>query len=608
MLRLRLFYGLLTITLLLWGVGGAALLLMRDSSEKYSTHLREDYRAIAAAQASRAITSTLNTHYLPVLALSSEETKLDRDLFDRLKAEQENHLNLIKEAAKRNPQWEDTASRYEMAVRLYHEGYERYFKSMPSLRTERAELLRYLSAQTQRMTDLSEALMKLGEANLFKGTDNLGDETGKNVLLIATLILLGTSIAALVYYQLVRHLVDPVSGLTHSIEEIRKGNFELTLPVPGTDSEFASVASAFNHMAAELRVSRLKTDESLSRANLVNRAILQSIPSPVYVLDDDTTVVQMNPAAEELSEKLGVTSRLPLKIQSIFDECREHGTHFLPEDPREALLFRIDEKEYYYLPRIFRFEADGRSGEGKSGWAVLLHNVSRIRWLDDMKTNLIATVSHEIKTPLTGIRMVLHLLLEERNNKLDDLQKTMVASATEDCERLLLTLNSMLELSRAESGTTHLQRTNTSLLRCVENAAKNHTSQGQAKNITLEVDSRVSGAPEVFIDPLRLDEVLNHLISNAIRYSPPLAKVILRITKPEADFLRVSIIDRGPGVPEEAQSRIFERFYRAPGAEGEGVGLGLFISREIMRAHEGRIGLKERFNDLTEFYIDVPIA
>ena len=77
--------------------------------------------------------------------------------------------------------------------------------------------------------------------------------------------------------------------------------------------------------------------------------------------------------------------------------------------------------------------------------------MSHIRWLDDLKTNLLSTVSHEIKTPLTGIRMVLHLLLEERSSKLDEIQKVMVTSANEDCERLLVTLNTLLDLSRAEA-------------------------------------------------------------------------------------------------------------------------------------------------------------
>ena len=101
---------------------------------------------------------------------------------------------------------------------------------------------------------------------------------------------------------------------------------------------------------------------------------------------------------------------------------------------------------------------------------------------------------------------------------------------------------------------------------------------------------------------------MNNLVSNAIKHSPPGGKVVVRQSKPDAEHLRVSVIDQGPGVSEASQSRIFERFYRAPGQKADGVGLGLFISREIMRAHEGRIGLCERTADLTEFYIDVPIA
>jgi two-component system, NtrC family, sensor histidine kinase KinB len=84
--------------------------------------------------------------------------------------------------------------------------------------------------------------------------------------------------------------------------------------------------------------------------------------------------------------------------------------------------------------------------------------------------------------------------------------------------------------------------------------------------------------------------------------------ITLRLSKPDAIHVRVTVEDQGPGVPEASQGRIFERFYRAPGQKHQGAGLGLFISREIMRAHEGRIGLLERKGNATEFYIDVPIA
>lgn len=605
MLRLRLFYGLLTIILLLWSVGAAALLLMRDSVDRFDQRLKTDYQMIDAAQSLRTLTSTLNTRYLPVLAGPPPEQPLNRKFYDDLKKELDELCGIIRRDANTAEPWQSVITRLEQTVGSYHDGYETYFNATAISPGEREKLLQFISIQTQRITDLSENIMTLAEEKLFSGAFRLGEEAGQNTLFIVTLVLLGTSIAALVYFQLVRHLVDPVAALHRSIEEIRKGNFELTLPEPGTGSEFSKVISAFNVMAAELKTRRGENDENLMRANMVNRAILEAIPSPVFVLGDDTGIVQINPAAENLIDKVGVSNRLPLKIQHILDQCRESRSSFMPEDPREALLFRIDEEEFYFLPRIFRFESDNSA---QSGWAILLHNVSRIRWLDDMKTNLIATVSHEIKTPLTGIRMVLHLLLEERNHQLDEMQRIMVGSANEDCERLLATLNTLLDLSRAESGATHLDRVPLDLLESVTRTAHLFASAASARNIQIQIENGDADYPDISADPVRLEEVFNNLVSNAVKHSPQGGIITLRISKPDAEHLRLSVIDQGPGVPDDSQSRIFERFYRAPGQQADGIGLGLFICREIMRAHEGRIGLCERTDNLTEFYVDVPIA
>lgn len=580
-------------------------MLTQDSVKRFDERLRSDYRSIDAAQAIRTYTGTLNAHYLPALAGPPPAEPPDRVMFDSLKVELQQRMEIIANDEIRTVARQNVVQVLEQAFGGYYEAYEALFKPQVEDRIEREALLRRISGQTQRLLDLSENIMSLSEEKLFSGAALLGEESGKNTLFVATLVLLGTSIAALIYFQLVRHLVDPVASLQQSIEEIRAGNFELSLPQPLQGSEFAKVVTAFNDMAAELKLRRGETDERLMRANLVNSAILEAIPSPVFVLAEDSGVIQLNPAAEELSENLGVSGRLPLKIERILDECRETAAHFLPEDPREALLFRVQEQEYYYLPRIFRFEADG---PGKSGWAVLLHNVSRIRWLDDMKTNLISTVSHEIKTPLTGIRMVLHLLLEERSGPLDEMQKVMVTSANEDCERLLETLNGLLDLSRAESGTTHLNRAPMALKDSIDRSGQLYQAAAANKNVNLVIDGVTEDAPEIMADPVRLDEVLNNLLANAIRHSPAGGTITIRQSQPDSEYLRVSIIDQGSGVPEVSQSRIFERFYRAPGQASDGVGLGLFISREIIRAHEGRIGLRERVGDETEFYIDVPIA
>ena len=601
MLRFRLFFGLLTLIVLLWGVGAAALLLMRDSNKRFEKRLTSDYGIVSTANGFRSITSTLNSTYVPLLSGAGQPTagSLDRAMYLEFRTEFGNRLGYLRSAGVNDEQ-------LATAVRTYLDTYERALGNPPINQESRDRLLASISAQTQRITDLSDNISEMAELSLLPGGRKEAKETAtQNYLFVSTLVLLGTAIAFIIYYQLVRHLVDPVSRLQLSIEEIRKGNFELTLPQPGQGSEFKSVVAAFNDMAAELKHRRGETDDHLMRADLVNRAILEAIPSPVFVLGDDSNIVQINPAAEDLTEKLGVSGRLPLKIQRILDECRKTGTHLLPEDPREALLFRIHEEEFYYLPRIFRFISEDEKG---SGWAVLLHNVSRIRWLDDMKTNLLSTVSHEIKTPLTGIRMVLHLLLEESTSSLNPMQHTMVTSANEDCERLLVTLNTLLDLSRAESGTTHLARIPLGIHETIERSARLYQSAASAKDCAIQVEGPIETLPEIFADPIRLDEVVNNLVSNAVKHSPIGGTITIRCAKQGSEFLRVSVIDSGPGVPEDSQGRIFERFFRAPGQSNDGVGLGLFISREIMRAHEGRIGLLERSTDQTEFYIDVPIA
>lgn len=431
------------------------------------------------------------------------------------------------------------------------------------------------------------------------------DTSGRNILFVVSLVALGTATAMLIYFELVKHLVDPVVALRRSLGEIRKGNFELTLPEPHRESEFFELAAAFNEMAAELKIRRGESDDNLMRADQLNRAILEAIPSPVFVVRDDNTIIRINRAAENLTENPETHGRLSVKIQRIIDECREARTSFLPQEPQDAILFRIHEEEFYYLPRVFRFDTGIPS---LSGWAILLHNVSRIRWLDDMKTNLLATISHEIRTPLTGIRMALLLLLEERVNPLDDKQRTLISSASGDCERLLATLNNLLDLSRVENGATDLERVPHAIQESVARVAQLYAGAAAARNIGLQIEGYEARLPAVLADPIRLDEVLNNLVSNAIKHSPDGGEVILRLTEEEAGHVRVLVIDQGPGVPEGSRDRIFERFYRAPGQQHQGAGLGLFISREIMNAHDGRIGLLERSGNSTEFFIDVPIA
>lgn len=605
MLRRRLLLCLITMVLVLWCTGGAALILMRISVTRFESQFQRNIRTIDSAITLRTLTVTLNSRYLPTLAANSSGVPPDRAYFDEIKTQIREKQEVIQLQESRDNRWNEAVARLNESLGLYTDGYEEFFARGNIDSGQRQDYLQAMASNTQQLTEVTNVMLAIAEGWLLMDAKRLGADASFNSMVVGLLVLIGTICAAFVYRELSKLLVEPVTSLQHSLEEIRLGNYEMSLPLPTPGYGLSGLVTTFNEMAGELRKWRGLTDESLKRANIVNRAILEAIPSPVFVLGDDGRVIQMNPAAESLTENLGVLGRLPLKIQRILDDCRANNNHYLPQDPKDAMLFRINEEEHYYLPRIFHFES---ANEEFSGWAVLLHNVSRIRWLDDMKTGLIATVSHEIKTPLTGIRMVLLLLLEERSGQLDKIQKTLITSASGDCERLLGTVNGLLDLAIAESGAIHLNRVPIDLKIHAEKSARRFHESAAAKSLLIRLEGTDNRFPKVLADPERLDEVLNNLLSNAVNHSPYENEIVLAMSKPDAENIRLSVIDHGPGVPENSQGRIFERFYRAPGQKIQGLGLGLFISRDIMIAHEGRIGLLERNDGLTEFFIDVPIA
>lgn len=605
MLRKRLLLALSALVILLLGVGSAGLLLLRSAAKEFDSKLEQSTGLLQAEKRLRVITSTINSRYIAPLGYPYAGRQPDRAPFDEQTAEMHKALDVMRNS-NNGPRAAEAVSHLTEACREYEALYHEFFVAYPIESGDRAAMIQSTSRLTQKITDFSGIAGLLYEEQLAGTTNNLKARSVDSVMFVFSLMVLGVVIAILIYFHLAKAIVDPVVSLAHSIQEVKRGNFELSLPEPAISNELSSLIPAFNEMALELRQRRRETDERFTRSNLQNRAVLTAIPAPVFVLNEDGSIDQINPAAEVLQARLGVAGRLPTALTSLFEDCVRHRRNFLPDDIREAALFRIDEEEHYFLPRIFRFSAE--QGDGV-WWAVVLMDVTRFRWLDEMKTNLLATVSHEIKTPLTGIRMVLHLLLEGRTGGLSPIQQSMVGSARDDCERLLVTLKRLLDLVRVESGASQLQLRPVDLIESVERAVRLLAGTAEQRNCEIVVEGEPA-LPPVKGDSVRLDEVIQNLLSNALKHGPQGRPVIMRLgLRPDGHFVRLSVIDQGGGVPEDLRGRIFDKFFRAPGQKSDGVGLGLSISREIVLAHGGRIGLVDHGDgDLTEFHVDLPIA
>jgi PAS domain S-box-containing protein len=348
---------------------------------------------------------------------------------------------------------------------------------------------------------------------------------------------------------------------------------------------------------------RKRAEEAIHRANETMRSILGSFPDAVCVLNLDREILFSNPAADQLLGGMHLQNRLPAEINRMADQVLNSGTDHLPEGFDKSYRVQVGNEEKFYMPRLVVMHA--RNGVA-FGVVVLLQDVTTFRLLDDVKSNLIATVSHELRTPLTSLRMALLLMIEETVGLLNNSQKEMLSIAHDESERLLRMLNALLDLARFDDGLAAIAFEEVSLAELVQGAIDETSTAGLVKGISM-ITEMAEGLPPLRLDRFRMTHVFTNLLTNAIKYSPQGASIIFRVAPREGGVCRFSVIDQGPGVPLQYQDQIFNRFFRVPGHEKTGAGLGLAIAKEFVKVHRGTIGIISAGQG-SEFYVDLPSA
>jgi PAS domain S-box-containing protein len=363
-------------------------------------------------------------------------------------------------------------------------------------------------------------------------------------------------------------------------------------------SMFASISSQIGQA-----IERRRTEAHLRESEARNRAILESLPDIVFVVDARRKILFFNPAAGQLLGNLNLNQELPREVQEIVEQVMEKGVDHVPADFNQTYRARIQNEDRFFLPRVVAMHA--KSG-AVFGVVVLLQDVTALRLLDQVKSNLIATVSHELKTPVTGLRMALNVLLEGTVGPLNSPQQEMVAIADAESERLLKTLNSLLDLARFEEGLPSIYMENASPLELAQSAIGEASSAARSKSVTINVESD-EALPRLRVDRVRIVHVFTNLLTNAIKHSSKGETILFRVTKREEQSVRFSVIDHGPGIPTAYQPRIFDKFFRVPGQTKAGTGLGLTIAKEFVKAHHGSIGVTSELGQGSTFYVDLPL-
>ena len=235
---------------------------------------------------------------------------------------------------------------------------------------------------------------------------------------------------------------------------------------------------------------------------------------------------------------------------------------------------------------------------------VILQDVTRLRRFEELKNDLVATVAHEFRTPLTSLRMAVHLCTEQVAGPLTEKQAELLYAAREDCDRLQAMVDDLLDLSRIESGRVELYPLPIEATTLIESAIEKQKGEADAVGVRLSADFPLPPAT-VLADHERIGHVFSNLISNAIRHTPKEGSIVLSAAVSNG-AVRFAVSDTGSGIPKEFQERIFDKFFRVPNTGSKGTGLGLYITREIVRGHGGEIGVESEPGKGSTFWFTLP--
>lgn len=396
------------------------------------------------------------------------------------------------------------------------------------------------------------------------------------------------------------YIANPVKQLIAGIKEISNKNYSKRLIFPAKD-EFGDLADAFNQMAGKLNEYENSNLASILFEKKRIETIINSMNDGIIGMDDKQFIIFANKVACTLigmpEEKLTAQYAPTIALEN--DLLR----NMLFVDQPKMKIF-ADNRESYFTKDVLEVT----NSEKAIGKVIILKNITDLQQLNDAKTTFIATISHELKTPLSSIRMSLKLLEDARVGEVNSEQKQLLQNIDADTHRLLHITSELLDAAQVETGKINLNFGSTHPKNIVNYAVQAIHSLADQKEITIAVNC-ADNLPNVMADLDKTTWVLINLLSNAIKYSPEKSVIHLDVKKENGSFIEFAVKDSGQGIDEKYLARIFERYFRIPGAEADktGTGLGLAIAKDFIDAQGGTIAVESETGVGSRFYFRLNI-
>jgi len=605
-LRTRILLTLLPLLAVLVALGAAGAVLLHRLAGRVDAILRENYDSVIAMERLNEAVERIDSSFQFALAGRPQKARRQYDeswgpYLDNLHFEQKNITvpgegELVQELTELTERYRQQGDAFYKLPAHAPRWEEMYFGQDG------------LYSTFDRIKKVTGRILRLNQNNMEEASAAARRTAQESQLWFGLGMAVAVAVAGLLAWHTIRTILRPIRSVTQAALGISAGNLDQVVPYLPTD-ELGQLAQAFNTMTRRLRDTRLSQRTQLLRVEKTGQATIDSFPDPVLVLDAEGRVEMANPAARRLlgtppakDGQVGIPWHPPESLRQPLAEALRGVRDYLPEGFDNAILLG-GEHERAFLPHLMTIrDADGAA----LGAAVLLQDVTRFRFLDQFKTNLVATVSHELKTPLTSLRLALHLVLEEAVGPLTAKQTELLVDARDNAERLLAIVENLLDLARLEQRPERLELRPEGPAELLQAAAEAVRPRAEDKGVELVVEA-APGLPAVAADADQLLHALGNLLTNAVTYTDRGGRITLSARAEEGAVI-LTVADTGAGIPPEHLPHVFERFFRVPGqTRGGGTGLGLAIVREIVTAHGGSITCQSSPGAGTSFRIVLPI-
>jgi two-component system, NtrC family, sensor histidine kinase KinB len=460
---------------------------------------------------------------------------------------------------------------------------------------------------SQRLTDNCFWLIDQNQKEMSKvgkETKRMSDEAIIAVL-TASLLAFGLSVVTIV--QFTKRIIEPAERLTETVNQIGRGRLDLKIDIQTSD-EVGELGREFNKMTERLRKYEEMNIEKILLEKQKSETIVESISDAIIVCDSGRAIQLINRSAEELLN-LDEHTVLGKQIDACISDDRLRAIFRKPDDVplvnQPYLQFLYNGRTVFLRPRIS--EIPSPHG-GQSGVVLVLQDVTQFKELDKMKSDFMATVSHEFRTPLTSINMGVDILRQGLMGPLTKAQAELLEASKHDCDRLTKLVRDLLQLSKLESGKIEIRKEMIDVQKVIESTLRQLQLPFKEKGVAL----KLSISPDIPLlsgDEQQLSWTISNLVNNALRYTNAGGSVEIRASANGENIL-IQVMDTGRGIPQEHLDKIFDKFVQVkqtfdttPGS----VGLGLAIAKEIVEMYGGKIWVESEVNKGSTFSFSLPL-